>query len=58
MPPNSPTAKEILIREKHVLVADSKGKGFYVLRLFAGDSAYQENLKVFDKVAASFKRLK
>ncbi|MDD4004002.1 MAG: hypothetical protein PHW69_02220 [Elusimicrobiaceae bacterium] len=58
IPPDSPDAKEVRIREKHVLVADSKKKGFYVLRLFAGGSVYEKNLKVFNEVVAGFVRLK
>lgn len=58
VPPNSPAATQIFIREKHVLVADSKNKGFYVLRLFSGQDGYEKNLTAFAQILAGFVRLK
>ncbi len=58
VPPNSPAATQIFIREKHVLVADSENKGFYVLRLFSGQDHYEQNLAAFAQVLTGFVRLK
>lgn len=58
VPPDSPAAKEVPVKEKHLLIDDSSGKGFYVLHLFSAARTYKENLKAFNKVSAGFVKYK
>lgn len=58
VPPDSPAAKEVSVKEKQLLVDDSSGKGFYVLHLFSAAKTYKDNLKVFNKVSAGFVKYK
>ncbi|MFA6583519.1 MAG: hypothetical protein WCS77_04405 [Elusimicrobiaceae bacterium] len=53
VPPDDPDAKKITVREKYILIPDSKGSGFYVLRLYSGDSGYAKSLLLLNALSDS-----
>lgn len=53
LPPDTPMAKEVRIKENIVVVSASEG--FYVLRYYAGASEYTEYSAIFEHTLKSFK---
>ncbi len=53
LPPDTPMAKEVRIKEKIVVVSASEG--FYVLRYYAGASEYTKYSAIFEHTLKSFR---
>lgn len=55
LPPDTPIAKEVRIREKVIVLPASASEGFYVLRYYAGVREYPKYSAMFEHTVRSFR---